>query len=76
MKEKTYKIVYLRPDGWWVAGEGWTNKEQAREDARTQMGKNSTWKVVPSDAKGFYTDFDEIDGEPVDGPRRSEEADE
>ena len=43
---RKYAIEYLRPDGWWRAGEGWTDYEAAWGDALAQLPGNVEWKVV------------------------------
>lgn len=50
----SYAIVYLRPDGWWVAGTGWTSPERAEEAAERSSVVRATWKVVKS-KRGFRT---------------------
>lgn len=39
-------VLYLRPDGWWIAGEGWTDKAKAAADAADQLPSNCRRKVV------------------------------
>jgi hypothetical protein len=58
--EKTYAILYLRPDGWWIAGEGWINKLQARVDAANQLRHNVRRKVVLVGGKP-YTEAKELE---------------
>ena len=48
----SFAIVYLRPDGWWVAGTGWRSPERAEEDAQQSSVVRTTWKVVRS-RRGF-----------------------
>lgn len=47
-----YAIVYLRPDGWWVAGTGARSRDEATQDAEAHDWRGSVWKVVPSE-RGF-----------------------
>lgn len=42
-------IIYLRPDGWWVAGSGFASVREARKLAKEQLPPNVKWKVVVSD---------------------------
>jgi hypothetical protein len=39
-------IIYLRPDGWWLAGRGWDTRDAARSDAREQLPGHVTRRVV------------------------------
>ena len=41
-----FKVIYLRPDGWWEAGRGWQDRRDAEEDARKQLPENVEWRVV------------------------------
>lgn len=49
-----YAILYLRPDGWWVAGDGWPDRKEAEEAAAEEIppkpwcGDEKSWKVVES----------------------------
>lgn len=45
-RDRSYAIQYLRPDGWWEAGRGWTDKYAAERDASEQMEENVKWRVV------------------------------
>jgi hypothetical protein len=49
MKRTEYAVEYLRPDGWWEAGRGWTDKAQAERDALEQIDKPADMiRVVPA----------------------------
>lgn len=41
-----YAVQYLRPDGWWEAGRGWSNEDSAKRDAADQLPHNVRWRVV------------------------------
>jgi len=45
-----YAIVYLRPDGWWSAGEGWESIEAARADAQKHEWNGRAWGIVHTDS--------------------------
>lgn len=44
--DRSYVIQYLRPDGWWEAGRGWTDLAKANRDAAEQLPENCKWRVV------------------------------
>lgn len=46
--EDGWMIIYSRPDGWWVAGKGWDDKEQCEIDAENHNWNGGSFKVVPS----------------------------
>lgn len=62
----TYAILYLRPDGWWIAGEGWDDKNEAEERASEEIppkpwaAGEPSWKVVPVDSNE-YNDAKELE---------------
>lgn len=41
-----YCVEWSRPDGWWEAGRGWNDPEQAARDAADQLAKHVSWRVV------------------------------
>lgn len=53
----TYSIVYLRPDGWWEAGKGWTEHDDAIADGQEHDWRGRAWGVAPTVMVG------EIDGD-------------
>lgn len=55
MSESTFAILYLRPDGWWVAGDGIGSREEAERLATEQLPEHVEWQVV-----GESTDLYEI----------------
>jgi len=61
-----YAILYLRPDGWWIAGEGWDDKSEAEERADEEIppkpwsGDGPSWKVVATDS-GEYEKAKELE---------------
>jgi hypothetical protein len=46
----TYAIVYLRPDGWWLAGDGFDDEAEAQAAGEKHDWRGSTWKTIPSAA--------------------------
>lgn len=44
LNDSIYALVYLRPDGWWIAGTGWQSEESAKEDAN--FPSHTTYRVV------------------------------
>lgn len=54
----TFAILYLRPDGWWVAGGGFDSRDDAEECATAQLPDHVEWQVV-----GESTDLFEIASE-------------
>lgn len=57
MNNNGYSIVYLRPDGWWEAGNGWDTVDEAREDGRLHEWRHTKWAIVPTEI------VEEIDGD-------------
>lgn len=51
----SFAVLYLRPDGWWIAGDGFESRDEAEEAAKEQLPENVTWQVV-----GESTDLYEI----------------
>lgn len=41
----TFAILYLRPDGWWEAGQGWEDRAHAEADGKKELGEREH-KVV------------------------------
>lgn len=53
MSERTtYAVLYPRPDGWYIAGEGWTDRRAAKRDAEAQMN-GASFKVVSTEARNY-----------------------
>lgn len=49
-----WAIIYRRPDGWWVAGEGFRSSDDAIDAALNDLVGSQTWRVVRStEAEGF-----------------------
>jgi hypothetical protein len=44
--DREYCVEWLRPDGWWEAGRGWDDPEQAARDAADQLAEHVSWRVV------------------------------
>lgn len=44
--KREYAIRYLRPDGWWVAGEGWDNYWDCRAAANEHDWRGSQHKIA------------------------------
>lgn len=49
-----WAIIYLRPDGWWHAGDGFESEAEAREAAESHnwgsapWAGEERWRVVPT----------------------------
>jgi hypothetical protein len=43
--EKVYAVLYLRPDGWWIAGVGWVDRKKALADSEDQLPSHVTRKA-------------------------------
>lgn len=43
---KQWAVLYLRPDGWWIAGEGFPSRSLASECARGLLPESVRTKVV------------------------------
>jgi len=43
-----YAIVYLRPDGWWLAGDGFADEPAAQSAGEAHDWQGSQWRVVPA----------------------------
>ena len=46
---KIFAIVYLRPDGWWEAGRGWDNIEDAKRDGEAHDWRGTHWGIINID---------------------------
>lgn len=38
-----WKVYYLRPDGWWLAGSGFKSRSHAEECAKEQLPAHVRW---------------------------------
>lgn len=47
--EPGWSVVYLRPDGWWVAGTGYGSRGEAMRAGRT-LPKPVMWRVTKRSA--------------------------
>lgn len=53
MKTKTkenWAVLYMRPDGWWVAGTDFKNQKEANECAREQLPDHVRWTAVKTES--------------------------
>ena len=66
----TWSLVYLRPDGWWSAGGGWTTINGAYRDGEQHDWGRSPWAVMPTSAL-----VDDDDGESLRLPPGDEPPD-
>jgi hypothetical protein len=62
--EKTYAVLYLRPDGYWIAGEGWASKTEAAKDSEDQLPAHVTRKIVLVGGKP-YREAKELEAQEV-----------
>jgi hypothetical protein len=52
MRPRNFAVEYLRPDGWWSAGDGFSTEQLAEEAAREQLPEHVQWRVVVVDTTG------------------------
>ena len=45
----SFAILYMRPDGWWVAGDGFVDLQDAIGAGDEHNWNGTDWKVVESD---------------------------
>lgn len=53
MPKDSYAIMYMRPDGWWIAGEGWDDESEAVKAMNDHDWNGSEHKVIPVGSKEY-----------------------
>ena len=49
----SFAIIYQRPDGWWLAGDGFVSRRDALESGERHDWNGTPWKVVLSGELDF-----------------------